>query len=113
MSLPLRVFGVLMKIRTTDVSLRGQKIDVRGQIYAIDAQGEVVVSEEHSAILLGMPGWDAVAVTEKVEDLKDQLVQMDEIALVREARMAQISVVGKSKEQLAEDVATRRRRRKD
>ena len=102
-----------MKIRTEQPSLRGQKIDVRGQVYAIDAKGEVVVSEEHSALLLAMPGWHVVAVTEKVEDLKEQLAQMDEIALVREARLAQISVVGKSKEQLAEDVASKRKRRKE
>jgi hypothetical protein len=102
-----------MKIRTDQVSLRGQKIDVRGQIYAIDAKGEVVVSEEHGALLLSMPGWQAAAPVEKVEDLKEQLAQMDEIALVREARLAQISVVGKSKEQLAEDVASKRKRRKE
>jgi hypothetical protein len=102
-----------MKIRTDQVSLRGQKIDVRGQIYAIDAKGEVVVSEEHAALLLSMPGWKAAAPVEKVEDLKEQLAQMDEIALVREARLAQISVVGKSKEQLAEDVASKRKRRKE
>jgi len=102
-----------MKIRTSHTSLHGEKIDVRGQIYSIDAKGEVVVSEEHSAILLSMPGWQVVAPTEKVEELKDQLAQMDEIALVREARLAQISVVGKSKEQLAEDVASKRKRRKE
>jgi hypothetical protein len=102
-----------MKIRTDQPSLRGQKINVRGQIYSVDERGEVVVSEEHSSILLSMPGWTVVAVTEKVEDLKEQLTQMDEIALVREARLAQISVVGKSKEQLAEDVASKRKRRKD
>jgi hypothetical protein len=102
-----------MKIRTDQVSLRGQKIDVRGQIYAIDAKGEVVVSEEHAALLLNMPGWKAEAPAEKVEDLKEQLAQMDEVALVREARLAQISVVGKSKEQLAEDVASKRKRRKE
>ena len=102
-----------MKIRTTHVGLFGQQLDVRGQLYQLDERGEVVVSEDHANLLLTMPGWLAIAEQVAVEELKDQLSQMDEIALMREARMAKISVIGKSKEQLAEEVAARRKRRKD
>lgn len=102
-----------MKIRTTHAGLFGEQIDVRGQIYKLDLKGEVIVSEEHAALLLTMPGW--VAVSEQVEpvELKEQLSHMDEIALMREARLAKIPVIGKSKEQLASEVAARRTRRKD
>ena len=104
-----------MKIRTTHSSLFGEQLDVRGQLYKLDERGEVVVSEEHGNLLLAMPGFLMVGDIEQVasEELKDQLSQMDEIALMREARLAKISVIGKSKEQLAEEVAARRKRRKD
>lgn len=102
-----------MKIRTTYAGLFGEQLDVRGQLYKIDLRGEVVVSEEHAKLLLGMSGWQAVSEEVAPAELKDQLSQMDEIALMREARIAQIPVIGKSKEQLATEVAARRTRRKE
>lgn len=102
-----------MKIRTTHTGLFEQQLDVRGQLYTIDARGEVIVSEEHANLLLTMPGWLPVAEQVEPVELKEQLSHMDEIALMREARLARISVIGKSKEQLAEEVAARRKRRKE
>jgi hypothetical protein len=42
-------------IKCRDLALRGQQIDVRGQLYTVDADATVEVeNEEHAAILLQM-----------------------------------------------------------